>query len=385
MSGRGEAPIRVGVIGCGQIAQLMHLPLLHELDEFAIAGLCDLSPTTLAYLGERYGVATRTTDYRELLADDGIDAVVVCTYDHAPVVAAAIAAGKHVLVEKPLAFTAAEARPLVAAAREADVVALVGYMKLYDPALERFVERLATLRGLRAIQVHDFAGRFDRYGDLYTEFRGDDVPADVLSAGRRDAAGRIADALGPDRAGYGELYLLLLMLGSHDLAVLRGTLGSPERVRFALGRGDDQLLALLDYPGGVPCVLEIGVGTSYEWWDEWLSVHGEDAELRLEFPNPYIRHAPTLLRVREADGASASERVTPVSNASLFRLEWLHFAGCIRGEATPRTPLAGGLADLELAEAIIAAMDPRPARLEPEPAPWRSSSPARPGCSAATC
>jgi predicted dehydrogenase len=360
MSAAGAAPLRVGVIGCGEIAQLMHLPLLHELDEVTIAGLCDLSAQTLERLGERYGVALRTTDHAELLASPQIDAVVVCTYDHAPVVAVAIAAGKHVLVEKPLAFTAAEARPLVAAAQEAGVVALVGYMKLYDPAVERAIAQVAAMRGRRSIHVHDFAGRFDRHGELYTQVRGDDVPAELLAAGRADVAARIAAALGPERAGHGELYALLLMLGSHDLAVLRAVCGPTARVVHAQAHGDDHLLAVLEQADGLPCVLEIAVGTSYEWWDEWLSIHGADRELRIEFPNPYIRYAPTVLRLREGWDGSPSERVAPISHDSSFRRQWRHFAACVRGEERPRTPLADGLRDLELAEAVIAAMAPRP-------------------------
>ena len=69
-----KQPIGVGVIGCGEIAQLMHLPYIHELPDLRIAGLCDLSPGTLAALGDHYGVATRTTDYRELLSRPDVDA-----------------------------------------------------------------------------------------------------------------------------------------------------------------------------------------------------------------------------------------------------------------------------------------------------------------------
>ena len=72
MSRGGTAPIRVGVIGCGEIAQVMHLPLLHELAEFSISGLCDLSPSTVEHLGDRYAVGFRTTDYNELLASDHV-------------------------------------------------------------------------------------------------------------------------------------------------------------------------------------------------------------------------------------------------------------------------------------------------------------------------
>src|SRR6478672_8223037 len=171
MTDRATTPIRVGVIGCGEIAQLMHLPLLAELAEFRIGGLCDLSPSTVEHLGDRYAVKFRTTDYQELLASPEIDAVAVCSYDHAPIVAAAIAAAKHVFVEKPLAFTPAEARPLADAATAAGVVALVGYMKLFDSAVERATRRLSAMEGLRSLHVHDFAGRFDRHGELYTQYR----------------------------------------------------------------------------------------------------------------------------------------------------------------------------------------------------------------------
>jgi predicted dehydrogenase len=354
-------PIRVGVVGCGEIAQVMHLPLLLELPEYAIGGLCDLSESVIEQLGGQYAVALRTTDYRELVGSDAIDAVVVCTYDHAPVAAAAIAAGKHVLVEKPLAFTPEEARPLVAAAEASGLVALIGYMKLYDRAVERAIDEVATIEGIRALHVHDFAGRFDRHPLLYSQVRGDDVPEELLAASRAEVARRIAGALGPEHAGYVELYTLLLMLGSHDLAVLRAICGSPDRVLFAHARSNEQLLAVLEYAGGVPCTFEIGVGTRYEWWDEWLAVYGESTELRVEFPNPYLRYATSVLRRHEGDQGSAAEHVVQVSHDSSFRREWRHFAACIHGEDRMRTPLADGLGDLELAIAIIQALPPRAA------------------------
>jgi predicted dehydrogenase len=351
--------IAVGIIGCGEIAQLMHLPFLQELPEFEIAALCDISPGTVAALADQYRVPGRYTDYRDLLADPKVQAVAICTYDHGEIVGAALAAAKHVMVEKPLAFTPAEARPLVAAAEASGQVAMVGYMKLYDAGFQAGLERIGRMGKPRAIQVHDFAGRFDRYGKLYTQVRVQDAPAEAIAAGRAAVSARIDAALGPDHAGYRDLYWTLLMLGSHDLSMLRAAFGKPERVSFARPVGETQLLAVLDFPGGVPCVVEIGVGAKYEWWDEWLSVHGDTEEVRIEFPNPYVRQAPTILRVREAVGESPSERVTPVSHDTAFRRQWRHFAKCVDEGAAPLSPLAGGLDDLELALAIIRAMPPK--------------------------
>ena len=351
--------IGVGVIGCGEIAQLMHLPYLDELPAFRIAALCDISPTVLGKLGAQYGVEALYDDYRALLADPAVDAVAICTYDHGPIVEAALAAGKHVLVEKPLAFTPEEARPLVEKAEASGLVAMVGYMKLYDPGYEIGLKKIAAIGKPRSIQIHDFAGRFDRYGALYTQHRASDVPADVMATARAAAAASIEASLGPDHAGYRDLYLMLLMLGSHDLAVLRGAFGSDGKVMHARPVGDDQLLAILEFPGGVPCILDIGVAR-YEWWDEFLHVHGNTDEVRIAFQNPYWRHASAIVTIKEEAEGGESERVIPGVPDTSFRREWKHFADCVLKGATPRTPLSGGLADLDLAVAIIKAMPARP-------------------------
>jgi len=124
--------LKMGIIGCGAIAQVQHLPHMREPgDEFEIAGLCDLSPKLLATVGEEYGVPPerRFTDYQDLVRSD-VDAVLVCPFgSHAPPSIAAAKAGKHVLVEKPMCSTVAEAEAMAAAAEAAGVVLMTAYMK----------------------------------------------------------------------------------------------------------------------------------------------------------------------------------------------------------------------------------------------------------------
>ncbi|TCL90729.1 putative dehydrogenase [Rhizobium sp. PP-WC-2G-219] len=352
-------PLGIGVIGCGEIAQVMHLPILHELPDIRIAALCDLSATVLEALGTRYGVAARYHDYHDLLADPAVAAVVICTFDHGPVVAAAIAAGKHFIVEKPLAFTAEQARPLVKAAADSGLVALVGYMKLYDPGYRLGLEAIARIGRPKMIQVHDFAGRFDRYQQLYTQVRGTDIDPAILKAGQTAAGSDVTEALGPDHAAYRDLYMTLLMLGSHDLAVLRGAFGVAERVNYAQAVGPTHLMAVLGFEGGVPALLEVAFGAQYEWWDEWMTVHGEADEVRIDFQNPYVRNAAATVRLKEAANGGPSERTLPGTPDTAFRRQWHHFLACIDGKATPITPLQGGLDDLELAERIIKALPSR--------------------------
>ena len=96
--------VKVGVIGIGTVSQLMHLPILSGLHEqYQITAVSDISPTQLAFIAKKYN-ATPYTDPYELVKDPNVDAVFVCSPDqyHAAYALAAMEAGKHVFVEKPV-------------------------------------------------------------------------------------------------------------------------------------------------------------------------------------------------------------------------------------------------------------------------------------------
>src|SRR5205823_6839740 len=99
MAGR----LRVGIIGCGLIAQVMHLHYLRELsDRFEIAAVCDVSEEVRAACAREYGVREQYASWQELIARP-LDAVLVLTSgSHAPIAIAAAKAGLHALVEKPM-------------------------------------------------------------------------------------------------------------------------------------------------------------------------------------------------------------------------------------------------------------------------------------------
>ncbi|MCU1529563.1 MAG: hypothetical protein JWP75_3326 [Frondihabitans sp.] len=346
------APIRVGLIGCGQIAQIMHLPFLSESPDFEITALCDLSAKTARAMADRYGAAQATTSSDELLANPEVDAVVICSYDHAPAALAALAAGKHVLIEKPLAFTPEEGRQVVEAAASSDRIAMVGYMKLFDPGFRLGLDLFASAGEHRVRTVHDLAGRFDIAKTMYDQERFDDVPVEILSAGQADVAARIARHLG-DSAQHVDLYTLLLMLSAHDLSVVRVAFGKPDRIAHASSRDPKHLLAVLEYDDAAPVVFEIGGGSTYDWWDEWVGIASDTMEVRVEFSHPYIRYAPTTVSVREAREGMGSRGTTTAGPDDPFRREVRHFAPAFRTGADPISPGEGALDDLELATAII--------------------------------
>src|SRR5262245_58416458 len=148
-------PLRIGVIGCGGIAQMMHLPTLAERpDLFTIAALADVSRPTLEAVGGRYAVTALATDYRELLARADVDAVLLlASGSHREAVVAALEAGKHVFAEKPLGFSLRETEAIAAAARGSRGRLMVGYHKRFDPHYLEARDEVRAMRGLRYVEV----------------------------------------------------------------------------------------------------------------------------------------------------------------------------------------------------------------------------------------
>ncbi|HML51568.1 MAG TPA: Gfo/Idh/MocA family oxidoreductase [Propionicimonas sp.] len=124
--------LRIGIIGLGFIGTQKHLVgLSQHLDKCEIVGFCDLDVQRAQEAKDSHGSADSyvTTDYRELLADPSIDVIHVCTWNvtHCEITCAALEAGKHVLVEKPMAVTGAEARQMVETAERTGKKLSVGF------------------------------------------------------------------------------------------------------------------------------------------------------------------------------------------------------------------------------------------------------------------
>ncbi len=141
--------ISLGIIGLGGIAAGLHLPEIRSLPGlFSVAGAADPSPAAAARAAE-LELPSLTADYRELLADPSIDAVVITSpHDcHVTHCVDALRAGKHVLVEKPIARTLEEAQTILQAAKAADRLLMVGFNERYTPIHSR-IKRLLEEGGL---------------------------------------------------------------------------------------------------------------------------------------------------------------------------------------------------------------------------------------------
>src|SRR5438128_4476594 len=162
----------------------MHLHYLAAMhDRFELAALGEPSATVREALGARYGIPATHADYRGLLDAGGLDALVVCSPagTHAEVVLAALDAGLHVLVEKPMCITLADADAIVAARDRAGRVVQVGTMKRFDPAYERMLEELPDSgAGLRYLSVVVNDPEFEPYFEPGELARRADIPREGL-------------------------------------------------------------------------------------------------------------------------------------------------------------------------------------------------------------
>lgn len=125
--------LRVGIIGIGLYATAAHVPQLRNTGRAEIVAISRRNPERLAFSQQQLGVADGYTDWREMLARADLDAVVVSTphHLHAEQGLAALAKGLHVLMEKPLALTATDARKLIDASEQANCVLMVGYNRRF--------------------------------------------------------------------------------------------------------------------------------------------------------------------------------------------------------------------------------------------------------------
>ena len=350
-----RARLRVGVVGCGLIAQVMHLHYLRDLPElFEITALCDVSAELREQCARDYQVGFTCGDWRELLRRD-LDALLILTSgSHAPIAIAAAEAGLHVLTEKPMCFSVAEGQEMIAAAEHARRVLMVGYNKRYDPAYVRFVEETRRLQDVRLARITTLEAPFLPYVRHYRLHKSGGVPDSVQSALLRDNEMRLTEALGDiDPLSARAYHLVLLDSLVHEFNAVRGVLGEPDQLDFA-DIAENGLTAVLRF-GATQCVLnwvDLPGITRYSMEFAFLA---PEARLTLSFPSPFLRSEPTLL-IREGgeSGTARSWRTEEITAyEESFRQELLHFHDCVTSGKTPITSAEDALRDVALCHAVI--------------------------------
>ena len=311
-----QQPVRVALIGCGAWGR--NLVRTHAALGSLVA-VVDPDPAVAAAQAETYGVEART--FEEVLADPSVDAVVVAApaADHAALAEAALAAGKHCYVEKPLALTVEDAERVVAAAEGAGRVLMVGHLLQYHPAF------------LRLRELVD-AGALGELRYLYSN---------------RLNLGRIRQEENS-----------LWSFAPHDLSMLLSLVGEePSEVTATgatfLNRGvADVTTTHLAFPSGPRA--HVFVSWLHPFKEQRLVAIGTQGMLVFEDSAPQwedklkiYRHVIDTSGVAPVPKAAEAERIT-VEKSEPLRNECQHFLDCVANGATPRTDGVEGLAVLNV-------------------------------------
>jgi predicted dehydrogenase len=347
--------LRIGLVGTGLIAQVMHLHYLAELaGQFEVAAVCDLDEASAQACAERYGVPVAFTDWRDMLRHP-LDAVLVATSgSHAPIAEAAARAGRHVFVEKPMCFSADEGRAMVAAAAESGVKLMVGYPKRYDPAFARMREETAQVTGARLLRVTTFESPLRPYVEHYPLLPRAPLPSEVAARLRADSDERISTAVGPagelERQVYEGVLLDTLV---HELNTVRGLLGEPTRLEY-VSLAMDCVTVMLRF-GALPVAIHWIDLPGIARYGMEFALYAPERRLRLTFPSPFLRNEPATFEIEEGAGnLGRSWRTEEVTGyASGFKRELEAFHDCIVNDREPVTSGLDGLRDITLCQAII--------------------------------
>jgi myo-inositol 2-dehydrogenase/D-chiro-inositol 1-dehydrogenase len=357
--------VRLGVIGLGAVAQLVYVPILtRRTDLFQVVAVADLSPTLRQVVGERLDVPAenRFEGVDQLLAAGNVDAVMVLTSgSHGSTVKAVTDAGLPVFVEKPMGWTLAELDRL--AGREALVQ--VGYMKRFDPALQRLEQILAadapTVRSVEVVVLHPSTERQVAYwrGGLVAAH---DVPSEVRERFAVEGRLLVGAALGQAAERIGDIYWDVL-LGSiiHDLAVLRAVVGDPVRVDWATVWPSDWTTDRLSFaaecqlPGDARLSIRWHYAPDYPEYREEVQIHAEEASYRLTFPCPYILNLDTRLEVTKAAGDGATTTVFG-SPAESFEQQLESFHRTVAASEKPAIGLEEARADILTCQRLARAL-----------------------------
>ena len=335
-------PVRIGIIGTGNIARSTHLPAYAALDTAEVTALCDASAESVAAAGERFGVPAgrRYTDYRDLLAREDVDAVDICTPNQVRLepLLAACAAGKHVLVQKPMARSIDEASRMIAAARAAGVKLAVFYMGRFDPA-HALVQRLMDSGAI---------GRVTALRERTGHAGGLRLPEQSWRRSFENVAGSWS------------------LLSTHTADRFR-MLAGPGRTVCALGKtlvspmtGDDNFSATLEFASGALGTME----SCYHMIpaDDLLEVYGDRGSIRTSRAArsyrlqsldgdsfPWAEHLNGLIPTRGEDGwwrfdleAVRAARLRPFPNY------FAHWVDCLQHDRQPVSPGEEGRASLEI-------------------------------------
>lgn len=325
MSAAGKQPVRVGIVGLGYWGPNLARNF-SALSDTELAWVCDTDEQRLAKHAADHRTAGATTDFADLLADESLDAVVIAANvgHHTALATRALAAGKHIFVEKPLGATLAESEEFVAAAEQTDRVVMVGHLLEYHPGVERLKQlvdegELGEIRYVYGTRVN----------------------------------------LGQIRSDENALW----SLGPHDVSVILSLVGEEPSSMWARGECymqpeiEDVVFGYLRFPSGVSAHMHLSwldphkerritvVGSERMATFDDMKTEGKLTVYDKGFEQSFHSHSEYMAR-------SGDIWQPRISNEEPLRIECAHFIECVRSGATPRSGVRSGLRVVRVLEGL---------------------------------
>ena len=355
--------MKVGIIGLGEVAQLMHLPILQDLaDKFQIAAVSDVSPSLVEFIKNKYHVPQAYTDALELIEKSDTEAIFVLSPDqyHGEYIERSLKAGKHVFVEKPVTLASSELKELVELKKKyPNSVVMVGYMRRYaDNFLAAKELMKKEPKKTEYLRFRDIICEGPFYvGQSRPIFYPKDVSKDIIEAGRIRRRKHLDMAIGADASDdQRTTYQMMTGLGCHSFSAVRELFGSPKKIRSVVtANGGTHVVVVMEFDGFLG-LYELVNDQDIVQFDAAIEIFQHDRKLKVKYETPYIRYQPMSLEVIESTKTDTKTIEYGPSNRDPFQTELNEFYACVTGKKEPKTTLEDAGEDLKIFEEIIRVM-----------------------------
>ncbi len=333
---KDERLLKVGVLGCGPIAQAAHFESCAKARNAELYAICDVADDLRARMAATHAPTRDFADYDEMLADPELDAVIIATSDafHVPAAIRALEAGKHVLCEKPLATGIEEAESLRAVQARSGRLVQVGHMKRFDAGLE-------AAKAFIGDEMGEMVALKAWYCDSTHRYPMTDAVQPLMVSSK--SARRPSEN---PKANLDRYYMLAH--GSHLVDTARYFAGEITAVdaRLSNRAGIRCWFVDVEFANGVLGHLDLTVAVRMDW-HEGFQIYGENGSILGKTYNPWYYKTSEVDIFHESDGAT---RRVLGADGHFYRRQLEGFAATILDGA----PMRG--ADIEDGIASVRAM-----------------------------
>lgn len=351
--------IKIGIIGLGEVGQLMHLPILQDLQElYVITAVSDVSLSLVEYIQKKYHIEHGYLNAVELIERSDTDAILILSPDayHGEYAARALKAGKHVFVEKPVTLCRAELLELLELKKQyPSQIVMIGYMRRYARSfckareiMEKEPKKTEYLRFRDIILEGPFF-----IGQTRPIFYPSDVPQTAIEEGHRRWREHMDRAIGAEATDEQRtVYRMMAGLGCHSFSAVRELFGIPKKIHSVTTAFQGaQLVIVMEFDGFL-ATYELVNNQNIVQFDAAIEVFQKDRKILIKYETPYIRYQPERVEITDSTETDTKTTIYGPDYRDAFQTELQLFAKSIAEGKPPKTVLEDALEDLKLFETI---------------------------------